>query len=122
MTFDEFEKIRLKLNDLEEAIAYSKGKEYANSDDRLANFKRIAVTLDLSPLKVAYVYFKKHLDAIEYAVKGKVELSESFESRISDAILYLKLMYAIHREELEKEDNILPPTMFVKKEKILDEF
>lgn len=106
MTFDEFDKIRLEFNKLEEATSFSKGKEYANSEDRLGNFNRISKTLDIPALKVAYVYFKKHLDAIEYVINGKNEISETFESRILDARLYLLLIYAIHREELENRDTL----------------
>lgn len=102
MTFDEFDKIRLEFNKLEEATCYSKGVEYANSEDRLGNFKRLAQELGISPMLVAYIYFKKHMDAIAYVVKGKKELSETFESRIQDARIYLLLMYALFIEENTK--------------------
>lgn len=105
MTFDEFDKIRLEFNKLEEATCYSKGVEYSNGEDRLGNFKRIAARLGMSPLIVAHIYFIKHIDAIEYVVKGKKELSETFESRIQDARIYLLLMYALFIEENTKNGN-----------------
>jgi len=106
MTFDEFDKIRLEFNKLEEATCYSKGVEYANSKDRLGNFKRLANELGISPMLIAYIYFKKHMDAIAYVVKGKKELSEAFESRIQDARIYLLLMYALFIEENTKNGNL----------------
>ena len=105
MTFDEFDKIKARFQELEHKITDTKGKEYANSEDRLGNFKRVGTTLDIPTLKVAYVYFKKHLDAIEYVINGKKELSESFEQRILDARVYLILIYAIHIENEEKKNS-----------------
>lgn len=108
MTFADFNVIMAKFQELENKISLSKGTEYANSEDRLANFKRVAAALDLPPLKVCYVYFKKHLDAVEYVVNGKKELSETFESRVLDARVYLMLLYALYLEELQnKEDENL---------------
>ena len=111
MTFDEFDKIKARFQELENKISDTKGKEYANSEDRLGNFKRVGTTLDIPTLKVAYVYFKKHLDAIEYVINGKKELSESFEQRILDARVYLMLIYAIH---IESQENQIKPGSIIK--------
>ena len=99
MTFDTFDSIKNEILDDINAISKSKGTEYSNSEDRLANFKRVATDIELDPIKVCWVYFKKHLDAINYVVRGKKELSETFESRIKDAILYLILLYALYVEK-----------------------
>ena len=101
MTFENFELIIDDCFKELKALSATKGTEYANSDDRLANFKRVAGDVEITPIKAAWVYFRKHLDAINYVIKGKKERSESFKSRIYDAILYLLLIYAIHEESLE---------------------
>lgn len=78
----------------------SKGREYANSDDQLANFKRLATRLGLSPAQVAMVYLTKHLDSIDSWVSNPYQdLSEPIDGRIDDAILYLILLKAISNEQ-----------------------
>lgn len=75
-------------------LTASKGIEYANSDDQLANFKRLSQRLGLSPEAVILVYLAKHLDAIDSFVRtGRVH-SEPIVGRIDDAILYLVLLKA----------------------------
>ena len=41
-------------------LSSTKGEEYAGSEDRLANFKRLGGTLNLIPEAVLMVYFTKH--------------------------------------------------------------
>ncbi|MEK9632039.1 MAG: hypothetical protein VW076_09230, partial [Synechococcus sp.] len=73
----------------------TKGREYANSDDQLANFKRLSEQLGLSPEKVIMVYLTKHLDSISSFVRNpEQDLSEPIDGRIDDAILYLSLLKA----------------------------
>lgn len=98
MTFDQFNEYQAKL--LEEVVGMkdTKGKEYAHSKDRFANFNRLAEELGLSNLVVAWVYTKKHLDAICNYVcetrygKEPTKLSEPIRGRIVDAITYLTLI------------------------------
>lgn len=89
------------------ALSESKGKEYAGSDDRLGNFKRLAQELEMIPEKALWVYFKKHLDSLTTWIKDqekgfKREYSEPITGRVDDAILYLHLLKAlvIEREGL----------------------
>lgn len=81
------------------ALTRSKGREYANSDDQLANFKRLATRLGLTPAQVLMVYLTKHLDSIDSWVKNPhQDLAEPIDGRIDDAILYLILLKAIANE------------------------
>ena len=94
MTFEQFDAIvaaRIKV--LQETMA-TKGMEYANSElDRLANFKKIAEEIGLTPLRVWSVYFKKHTRAIDsYVRTGQIYSAESITGRINDAIAYLLLL------------------------------
>jgi hypothetical protein len=73
----------------------TKGREYANSDDQLANFKRLSTQLGLTPEQVITVYMTKHLDSINSYVRNpEQDLSEPIDGRIDDAILYLILLKA----------------------------
>lgn len=81
-------------------LTNSKGVEYANDADQLANFKRLAKQLDLAPTTVLFVYLQKHLDSITTYVRsvgnGLVPTaSEPIDGRIDDAILYLVLLKAL---------------------------
>lgn len=99
MTPNQFEKLLADQADKLQALTRTKGKEYArDDDDKLANFKRLGKSLNLSPEAVLFVYLSKHLDAITYYVSGQKwssprdESSEPIEGRIDDAILYLILL------------------------------
>lgn len=92
-------------------LSDTKGIEYAGSQDRLANFKRLGVELGLRPQKVLWVYLTKHLDSIrtylrELDVKQSRPLSEPIEGRIDDAILYLVLLKGLIQDD--KEGSRLP--------------
>jgi hypothetical protein len=77
-------------------LTRSKGREYANSDDQLANFKRLSTQLGPSPAAIAYVYLAKHLDSIQSHIRSpERDLSEPIAGRIDDAILYLILLKAL---------------------------
>lgn len=72
----------------------TKGVEYSNSIDQLANFKRLAASLGVTPEFIVLVYLTKHLDGINSFVANGGELSEPIFGRIDDAILYLVLLKA----------------------------
>ena len=96
MNKENFKNLLMGLQSKELELNDTKGIEYTKeSKDALANFKRLSEKLDISPLIVAYIYFSKHIDAIEYAIKSGKVLSESIESRIADARLYLALILAL---------------------------
>lgn len=100
MTFNEFDKLTEDTFEIIRGLRDKKGKEYANSEDRLANFKRIAESKGISPLQVAGIFLDKHLDAINYyCKKGKVASDEPIKGRIHDAITYLLLMKGLLEEE-----------------------
>lgn len=87
-----------------------KGEEYAGSEDRLANFKRGADRIGITPLQVALIYASKHFDALcTYVQKdstgAKQSLSEPIEGRLDDLINYCFLMKAliVENERLPKK-------------------
>lgn len=80
-------------------VLLKKGNDYAADDDRLANFKRLAERLGLSPIQIWGVCFVKRVDAIlEFAKSGKIE-SEPIRERFVDAHNYLDLGLALVEEK-----------------------
>jgi hypothetical protein len=92
MTHEEFDKYQNELLNKVIGMGATKGKEYSNSESRFGNFDRLADELDLTNIKVAWVYVKKHLDGIASFCRTQKELSEPIEGRIVDAIVYLTLI------------------------------
>jgi len=80
----------------------SKTPAYSDNIDKLSNFKKLALRLDLEPFQVWAVYFGKHIDAIYNAIARApdcpLDLSEGFESRLVDAAAYLSLGYDLYME------------------------
>lgn len=105
MTFPDFEELQKELFADIEKMRDTKGKEYANSDDRLANFKRVAAEIGISPLQVGWTYFKKHYDSIcSYLKNGQEFSEEGIRGRFIDAINYLTLIYGLIVDENEPDD------------------
>lgn len=74
----------------------AKGKSYAGTEDSLANFKRNAERLGMTPFQVWAIYFNKHIDSINNAIKENpehpVDSSESIRGRIIDTINYATIL------------------------------
>lgn len=97
------------FNRMKELTA-TKGEEYSNSDDQLANFKRSAMEAKLTQEQVWLVFFNKHVDSIKYYIQyGKVKSNETIEDRIDDAILYLILLKAMALEGCRGFHPAYPP-------------
>ena len=81
-------------------MQHTKGKEYAHSEDRFANFNRLADELGLSPEQVAWVYTKKHLESIvSYVKDNKTYSTEPIRGRHVDAIVVIWTLLAGMAEE-----------------------
>ena len=75
-------------------------KEYAHdSDNVFANFERVAASLDITREKVLMTYLLKHMDGISAYTKGHKSQREDVTGRITDAIVYLMLLWAMSEEE-----------------------
>ena len=98
MEYKQFDELVERMIIEEKAIGNTKGKEYTQGKDRLDNFKRLAIELNISPLKVLWIYLKKHLDSIAYYVKTEKVLSEPIKERIKDARVYLSLLRGLIEE------------------------
>ena len=58
MTHQEFDNYQIKLLTQVNRMKDTKGKEYSNSENRFANFDRLAAELGLTNIQVAWVYTK----------------------------------------------------------------
>lgn len=105
MTFEEFVVFQEDLFKQSKEMASTKGKEYANGEDRFGNFKRLSAELGISPATVGWIYLTKHLDSIKCRIRtGETYSNEAFLGRVVDAITYLTLIAGMIEEELIETD------------------
>jgi hypothetical protein len=88
---------RMKLLDM-------KGKEYSNSNDVNANFKRLAQMLGVKPYFILWIYLTKHIDSITHFIRTGNSDSEGIISRLDDARNYLDILECLLREEYSTEE------------------
>ena len=75
-------------------------REYAQSEDNVfANFERVAKSIDTDRKKVLMVYLLKHIDGISAYTKGHNSQREDVTGRITDAMVYLMLLWGMVEEE-----------------------
>jgi len=75
-------------------------QEYAHdAEDVFANFNRISNLLDSDRKKILLTYMLKHIDGIIAYVKGHKSQREDVRGRITDAIVYLMLLWGMIEEE-----------------------
>ena len=71
-------------------------KEYArNQSNAFANFERVGENLGISREEVLMVYLLKHIDGISSHVKGHKSQREDVRGRLTDAIVYLCLLWGM---------------------------
>ena len=71
-------------------------KEYARqANNAFANFERIGDNLSLPREEVLLVYLLKHIDGICSFVKGHKSQRENVRGRLTDAIVYLCLLWGM---------------------------
>lgn len=84
-----------------------KGNSYAGNKDTLANFKRNAERLGLTPFQVLSVYWNKHVDSINNAIQQSpdypVDTTEGLRGRVIDNINYSLLLLCL----LEDQEHII---------------
>ena len=78
-------------------------KEYAMDEDNVfANFQRIANQTGNPQEMVLWIYLMKHIDGIASYLKGHKSQRESVKGRLTDAIVYLCILWGmIETEDLE---------------------
>lgn len=85
------------------ALLKSKGEAYSGNEDALSNFKMNGQRLGLSKYQIWSIYFNKHIDSINNAVKYNPnhpeDKTEGLQGRIIDAINYLVILEALLSED-----------------------
>ena len=79
-------------------ILREKGSDYSGDDDVFAAIMEDAGDMEMSPKKVLGLFYNKHHKAIMRWLKDEKLESEAIEFRLIDAINFLSLMYAFHKE------------------------
>ena len=80
-------------------------KEYAHTDKNVfANFDRVANLLSVNREKILMTYLLKHIDGIAAYANGHKSQREDITGRITDAIVYLCLLWAMVDEGRENEE------------------
>lgn len=89
---------------------FSKSKEYASDEDRLANFKQPTSLLEANPAEVCVYYDMKHIASIVKMAKdannGNLPTEEMLREKVGDYLNYGLLFYACMIELMENEKNI----------------
>lgn len=87
-------------------------KEYARDEDNIfANFDRVANCLNIPREKVLMTYLLKHIDGIGSYIDGHKSQREAVSGRITDAVVYLLLLWAMTENKEEEEDDYNPWTV-----------
>ena len=77
--------------------------EYAADEENVfANFERTAKSLNLSKEQVLWVFFMKHIDGISSYLKAHKSQREDVTGRITDAIVYLCLLWGMIEDKKPK--------------------
>lgn len=113
MKVETFNKRNREFFEKRQVIMDTKGAEYAGSEDKFANFRRIAGHYGVPVELVWAIYCEKHWDSIRSFIKKRVQglnvseieagLSEPIDGRIADAENYLDILKGIVDEERELE-------------------
>ena len=85
-------------------ILDKKGHDYSGDEDANSNFKILAERLKgrgLDKYNIWFVYFEKHLSAIETFINTRKLESEGIQGRIQGAINYLAILHTLLIEDYE---------------------
>ena len=74
-------------------------KEYAEIEDVFSNFKKIGKNVNVSKEKVLLVYLLKHIDGISSYIDGHEMQREDIRGRITDALVYLCLLWGMAKDK-----------------------
>ena len=88
---------------IEEALAEfdEKSRDYS-AKQAFGDVYAISKDLDIPPAKILYVHLSKHIAAIKRYIDSDILVSESFDSRCKDALIYFAMLAYMR----EIEDNL----------------
>jgi len=107
MKLEYYEGLSATLLDAAAEIERAKRPSYTiGSEDVLANFKRVAERVGVTPGQALAVYMLKHVDAVTAALTNPaIPQAEEITGRFADLLNYTKLGYALVKER-EAPDSV----------------
>jgi hypothetical protein len=113
MNYKDFEELTRQAFETRMKIMNTKGREYSGSEDKFANFKRLAKMQELPAESIWLTYFTKHMDSLTSFIRRRnkgesvlsidATLSEPIEGRIDDIQNYLDIFRGMIKEQRETE-------------------
>lgn len=108
MKAQDFEKNSKEIIDHCWNLLFSKAKEYASDEDRLANFKQPTSLFGVSAPEICLYYDSKHIASMVMIAqdisKGKLPTRELLKEKVGDYLNYGMLFYSTVLELIEKEE------------------
>lgn len=108
MKAQDFEKNSKEIIDHCWGLLFSKAKEYASDEDRLANFKQPTSLFGVSAPEICLYYDSKHIASMVMIAqdisKGKLPTRELLKEKVGDYLNYGMLFYSTVLELIEKEE------------------
>ena len=99
MTHEQFEILLEATQKEDREILSSKNAEYAPGDDKLANFKKSARSLGVTPEQCLWYFCQKHLTSIQDIVNGEAGYTpERLKEKAGDARRYMILLEGLMLE------------------------
>lgn len=96
MTKSQVADLMAQMYEEEQSTREAGQAEYAHdTSNALANFERVAASLNLTREQVLWVYLQKHFDGIVAYINGHRSQREDVRGRIKDARVYLALFRAM---------------------------
>ena len=96
MKKDSFDKLFNNIIDQVKSTRDQGQKEYAHTDlNVFANFRRTGKQLGISKEKVLMIFLLKHMDGIIAHINGHESQREDITGRLTDAIVYLCLLWGM---------------------------
>ena len=106
MNAEKFEQLCRELLAKSDETLFSKSKEYATDEDRLANFRQPTSMMDMSPAEVCLMYQMKHISSIAKIAKesseGILPTKALVQEKCQDMLNYTLIFYTIMCEMIEK--------------------
>ena len=106
MTQKQMENLMSKIFQQIQKMREAGQKEYARKkSNAFGNFERVAEYVDSSREKVLLTYLLKHIDGISSFINGHESQREDVRGRITDAIVYLCLLWGMIESRKKESRN-----------------
>ena len=106
MRSEEFNELLHEINNNCFDILDRKNDRYSSTEDRLHNFNAGAEILGATPAQACWGYLTKHLVALrDMVAKNNFSDREDFLEKCTDSINYIRLLWCIGNEAMDKEIN-----------------